>query len=228
MTLQKRKHIRKKQKTRTMLLVILTLIIGFSVGVFFTIALSRNYTIVISQPSKTEMPITTDSKPIDIMIDETEAKEHLSKNITDNKKIIAIDAGHQQKGNFSKEPIGPGASQTKAKVAGGATGILTKIPEYQVTLDVSLLLEEELKARGYDVVMIRRTNDVDISNSQRAMIANDADVDVFIRIHCNGVENSSVKGALTMCQTSQNQYCGDLHAASRALSEQIIDCLCIL
>lgn len=231
MTLQERKYIRKKQKKKTRILVILSLIIGFVAGIVFSFVLSANYTIVISNPNKTisaestEKTISTSNEPIKTISNET-TKKLSPEEFPENKKTIAIDAGHQKKGNFSKEPIAPGAAQTKVKVAGGTSGILTKTPEYQVTLDVSLLLEQELKSRGYDVIMIRRTNDVDISNSQRAIIANDANADAFIRIHCNGVESSSAKGALTMCQTSNNPYCGDLYEQSRFLSEQVIDNLC--
>lgn len=71
-----------------------------------------------------------------------------------NNNVVAIDAGHQARGNSQLEPIGPGASTQKAKVAGGATGTATRIPEYQTTLNVSLKLRDVLQSRGYKVVMI--------------------------------------------------------------------------
>ena len=74
--------------------------------------------------------------------------------------------------------------------------------------------------------MTRETNDVDISNSQRAEIANNANADAFIRIHCNGCSSSSVKGALTMCQSKNNKYCGKLYSESCALSECVLSGLC--
>ena len=188
--------------------------------------MSQNYTVVISDSGKTQTPEPTENEPTEDIFEESVTEEPELEKLPKNNKLIAIDAGHQQKGNFAKEPIAPGASETKAKVASGTSGVSTKIPEYEVTLDVSLLLEKELKARGYDVVMIRRTNDVDISNSERAQIANDAQADAFIRIHCNGLDNSSAKGALTMCQTSSNKYCGDLYRQSRLLSDCVIDSLC--
>ena len=83
---------------------------------------------------------------------------------------IAIDAGHQGKGNSKTEPIGPGAKMRKPKVAYGTQGVKTKVPESKLTLQIALKLEKELKKRGYDVYMIRRKQNVNISNKQRAIV----------------------------------------------------------
>lgn len=141
---------------------------------------------------------------------------------TKDVKLICIDAGHQQRGDSSLEPIGPGASSYKAKVASGTSGAATRRPEYQLTLEVSLKLQEELTRRGYDVLMIRTTHDVNISNSARAAIANNARADAFIRIHANSSTNAGVNGAITICQTPANPYCGAYYGQSRRLSEQIL------
>ena len=80
-----------------------------------------------------------------------------------------------------------------------------------------------LEQKGYKVIMTRTTNKVNISNSERAQIANDANADAFIRIHANSSETSSAKGVLTMCQTPNNIYNGNLAKESYKLSKLIVD-----
>ena len=154
---------------------------------------------------------------------ENNKNNQIQQNITKNNKVIAIDPGHQIKGDSSKEPIGPGATETKAKVTGGATGVATKQTEYELNLKVALLLQKKLQEKGYTVVMTRTSHNVNISNRERADIANNANAAAFIRIHANSLNNSSVKGILTMCQTANNPYNGNLANASYKLSKSVLD-----
>ncbi|MDO4170327.1 MAG: N-acetylmuramoyl-L-alanine amidase [Lachnospiraceae bacterium] len=161
----------------------------------------------------------------------TEKKKNTQTEITTEtakeKYLVAIDAGHQEHQNSDTEPIGPGASEQKMKVASGTQGIKTGNPEYVINLEVSKKLRDILENRGYEVLMIRESNDVDISNRERAEIANNAQADIFLRIHCNSAEDSSTNGALALCPDSKNPYCSEkMKKASSELSEIVLKNLC--
>ena len=139
--------------------------------------------------------------------------------------LIAIDPGHQARANLEKEPVGPGAAETKYKVSGGTVGTVTGLPEYELNLQVSLKLREELEARGYQVVLTRETNDVDLSNAERSEMVNALQADAYIRIHANGAENASASGCVTICMTKNNPYHPELYNDSYALSRAVLEAM---
>ncbi len=109
-------------------------------------------------------------------------------------RIICIDPGHQSHGNYDTEPVAPGSDKMKAKVSSGTAGVKTRIPEYKLNLEVSLKLRDALEKYGATVIMTRTENDVDISNAERAAIANEANADLYFRIHADGSTDKSIKG----------------------------------
>lgn len=133
--------------------------------------------------------------------------------------VVCIDPGHQEKGDPKGEPNAPGSSYKKARVSSGTSGVATKKPEYAVNMEVGLILKEMLEQKGYTVVMTRETNNVNISNVERAEIANKAGADMTIRLHCDSIDNGGKSGAVLIVPSKKGQYTANLYKPSYAYAE---------
>lgn len=152
-------------------------------------------------PRGTKAPVKSETKFVDrtqTKRDENMRNEKGAVKAEDVKlfkgKLIFIDPGHQAKSNSEKEPLAPSAKGLKEKVSSGTAGVASGVPEYRLTLQVSFKLREELEKHGAKVIMSREKNNVNISNAERAKLANDSKADIVIRIHADGSDNGKAKG----------------------------------
>lgn len=158
---------------------------------------------------------------------ETEQEEDKEKEETPEQKTrtqtVVLDPGHSSVVASGTEPLGPGSTENKAADTSGTSGTVSGLTEYELNLTVSQKLRTELQNRGYTVLMTRESNDVPVSCIERADVANNSDADAFVRIHANGSEDSSAKGAMTICITPDNPFYPALYEQARALSDCIIN-----
>jgi N-acetylmuramoyl-L-alanine amidase len=136
--------------------------------------------------------------------------------------VVVIDPGHQAKADLNLEPVGPGSTDKKAKISAGAMGVVTGTPESQLVLAVSLKLKAALEAQGITVIMTRTTQDVNISNMQRALLANQAGADLFIRVHADAHSNSAVSGTHVLYPASIAGWTDDIAVASKSAAAVVL------
>ena len=130
-------------------------------------------------------------------------------------KVITVNAGHGTRGGedvkTQTHPDGTvkietgstkSGAKTSAAVAFGMT-LEDGTTEASMNLKVALKLRDKLLAKGYDVVMIRETSDVQLDNIARTVIANN-NSDAHIAIHYDST--TSDKGAFYMKVTDKGDY----------------------
>lgn len=120
---------------------------------------------------------------------------------------IAVNAGHGTKGGGNvktyshpdKTPKVTGGTNASGAVQSTAISsgmtFLDGTSEAAVTLKMAKVLKDELLKRGYDVVMIRESEDVQLDNIARTVIANNT-ASAHIAVHWDSTTND--KGAYYM------------------------------
>ncbi len=134
---------------------------------------------------------------------------------------IALDPGQQKQDMSEKEPVGPGASATTAKMSYGATSTTTGKREYEWSLPFAQRLKAELEARGYEVVLTREEADVLISNAERAQFANESGAEIYLSIQADAASNTDAKGIYTQIPSQSNEFVGNLYADCKRLAKAI-------
>lgn len=130
-------------------------------------------------------------------------------------KVVCVNAGHGTSGGSSvKTQCHPDGTP---KVTGGTTsaGATTAVavsggmtfadgtPEAKVTLAMAKVLKDKLLARGYDVLMIREGDDVQLDNVARTVMANNL-ADCHIALHWDSTKKD--KGAFYMSVPNVASY----------------------
>lgn len=130
-------------------------------------------------------------------------------------KTVCVNAGHGTSGGSSvKTQCHPDGS---AKVTGGSTSagetMATAVSsgmtfsdgtaEAKVTLAMAKILKEKLLAQGYDVLMIRESDDVQLDNIARTVLANNK-ADCHIALHWDS--STTDKGAFYMSVPNVASY----------------------
>lgn len=124
-------------------------------------------------------------------------------------RVVAVNAGHGTSGGALKKTYSH--PDKTGKVTGGtnAAGAVMSTcvssgmtfndgtPEAKVTLRMAQLLKEKLLAAGYDVLMIRDGDDVQLDNIARTVIANN-NADIHVALHWDGDGLKTIKGAFYM------------------------------
>ena len=128
---------------------------------------------------------------------------------------VCVNAGHGTKGGSSVKtlchPDGTpkvtggttGAGATSAVAVSGGMTFADGTAESKVTLAMAKILKDKLLAAGYDVLMIRESDDVQLDNIARTVLANNTS-SCHIALHWDSTDSN--KGAFYMSVPNVESY----------------------
>ena len=131
------------------------------------------------------------------------------------KKTVCVNAGHGTKNGSSVSTLchpdgsakvtggSTAAGSTYATAVSGGTTLNDGSSEASVNLALALVLKDELLKKGYNVLMIRQTDDVQLDNVARTVMANNL-ADCHIAIHYDSTKTD--KGAFYIGVPNVSSY----------------------
>lgn len=160
----------------------------------------------------------TEDEPVDLAEEQTAAPA--KKELVLEGYVICVDAGHGISSVKKKEPIAPGSDKTKAANVPGTRG--TNQTEEQLNLKVAKKLEQKLIELGADVHMTRKEANSDMSNVERAELANNINADISVRIHADGNSNKDAHGISMLVPTNDFVNNKDLVEKSESAGKLVL------
>lgn len=177
---------------------------------------TSSVTVSVRKLPAEEAPITESGDPLS----ESEAEAQPEAGALSGKRIC-IDPGHCVTNEKQREQVSPKSSETKNVFGGGTSG--RNQTEEKLNLTVGLLLRDALEAEGAEVIMTREVSEIAINNIERAQIGNSADC--CIRIHADGVDDSSVHGVSVLVPSGELLGTPEIIASSAELGQLMVDCV---
>ncbi len=182
-----------------------------------TAAASRNnQTCASASQSAGEVGLNMDWKYASLSkINSGKAVLYRSEAASRKNKVVCVNAGHGTSGGSSVKtqchPDGTpkvtsgttSAGATTAVAVSGGMTFADGTPEAKVTLAMAKMLKDKLLARGYDVLMIRESDDVQLDNVARTVLANNL-ADCHIALHWDSTKSN--KGAFYMSVPNVASY----------------------
>lgn len=125
-----------------------------------------------------------------------------------NGLVIGLDPDGQMVMDVSTEAVSPWGTAQKPKMAERIFGVNSKVPDYEINLNVAKILKRILELEGARVILTKEDEEVNLSNAQRAQILggereeNKVKSHLVLRISCNTAESSEMSGVTAKLQSN--------------------------